>query len=130
MGGFIVAYAPINDAVQAAGGWGQVFKDNAVNGHVFIGLGILSQAMTCHPVALMVNESLHEKTSSKWAAVTNISLSVAWLLCSIMGTFGFLGFLDETKVRYVGLSGEAIVGKVQWWLTSLFFLRSTTREIF
>jgi solute carrier family 38 (sodium-coupled neutral amino acid transporter), member 11 len=95
---FIILYAPVTETVNAAGGMGQVIQENAVNIHVFIGLGIISQAMTCHPQAMMINESLHEKTSHNWILVTRIALSISCLLCIVMGVMGFLGFLDETQV--------------------------------
>ncbi|CAB9529454.1 Putative sodium-coupled neutral amino acid transporter 11 [Seminavis robusta] len=94
---FMIVYSPVAETVDANGGFGQVLKDNAFNSHVFIGLGIISQAMTCHPQALMIHGSLDDPTSRNWATVTQQSLGIAWLLCTIMGIVGFLGFLDQTQ---------------------------------
>lgn len=94
---FLCVYSPVATTVNEAGGFGEVFKFNSFNHHFFIGLGIISQAMTCHPQALMINESLEEKTASSWASVAKFSISVACLLCTIFGLVGFLGFLEETQ---------------------------------
>jgi sodium-coupled neutral amino acid transporter 11 len=93
---FIGAYAPIKETVGQAGGLGQVIKENAINSHIFIGLGILSTAMACQHSAFIVSGSLSEKTSARWATVTFRSLTIATVLCSILGICGYLGFLGET----------------------------------
>jgi sodium-coupled neutral amino acid transporter 11 len=93
---FIGAYAPIKETVGDAGGLGQVIKDNTINSHIFIGLGILSTAMACQHSAFIVSGSLSEKTSARWATVTFRSLTIATILCSILGICGYLGFLGET----------------------------------
>jgi sodium-coupled neutral amino acid transporter 11 len=93
---FIGAYAPIRETVGDAGGLGQVIKDNTINSHIFIGLGILSTAMACQHSAFIVSGSLSEKTSARWATVTFRSLTISTVLCSILGICGYLGFLGET----------------------------------
>ena len=93
---FIGAYAPIKETVGEAGGLGQVIKDNTINSHIFIGLGILSTAMACQHSAFIVSGSLSEKTSARWATVTFRSLTISTILCSILGICGYLGFLGET----------------------------------
>ena len=93
---FIGAYAPIKETVGDAGGLGQVIKDNSINSHIFIGLGILSTAMACQHSAFIVSGSLSEKTSARWATVTFRSLTISTILCSILGICGYLGFLGET----------------------------------
>lgn len=93
---FVGAYAPIRDTVGEAGGLGQVIKENAINSHLFIGLGILSTAMACQHSAFIVSGSLSDKTSERWATVTFRSLTIATILCSILGICGYLGFLGET----------------------------------
>lgn len=96
---FMCIYAPVADSVKAAGGFLQVLKDYSFNGNFFIGLGIISQAMTCHPLALVISESLENKSPSNWASVTRYSLTVAWLLCSIVGLVGLLAYLDDTQAN-------------------------------
>lgn len=96
---FMCIYAPLVESVNAAGGFLEVLKENAVNNHFFIGLGIISQAMTCHPLALIISESLEVKSPTGWASVTRYSLSTAWLLCSIVGLVGLLAFLNETQAN-------------------------------
>lgn len=53
--------------------------------------------MACQHSCFIVSGSLEDKTSSRWATVTGYSLAIALLLCAIMGTVGFLGFLGETE---------------------------------
>lgn len=94
---FITVYAPIEDRVSAAGGFWEVLGNSTINSRLFIGLGIISTAMACQHSAFIVNGSLNDKTPSNWATVTKYSLLVALLLCALLGTMGFLGFLEETK---------------------------------
>ena len=42
---FIAAFAPIKENVEAAGGFGEVLKNDGINSTLFVGLGILSTAM-------------------------------------------------------------------------------------
>ena len=94
---FIIVYSPVKETVAEAGGFGKVLEENSFNTHLFIGLGIISQAMTCHPFALIISHSLEDKSARAWASIARNSLSIAWFLCSIMGVAGFLGFLNETE---------------------------------
>ena len=94
---FIIIYSPFNRTVSNAGGFWKVLGDNAINARLFIGLGIISTAMACQHSAFIVSGSLEEKTSSRWATVTKWSLLTALVLCALLGTFGFLGFLDDTE---------------------------------
>ena len=96
---FMCIYAPVSESVNSAGGFLEVLKDYAFNTHFFIGLGIISQAMTCQPLALIVNGSLESKTSANWGKVSSYSLSTAWLLCSIVGLVGMLAYLDDTQAN-------------------------------
>lgn len=94
---FIAAYSPIKSSVSAAGGFGQVLKDDWLNPTIFIGLGILSTAMACQHSAFIVSGSLENKTQSRWAVVTFRSLTTATILCAVLGVCGYLGFLDTTE---------------------------------
>ena len=94
---FIAVFSPIGESVSAAGGFGQVLADNTINARLFIGLGIISTAMACQHSAFIVSGSMDNKHSAAWAIVTKYSLVVAFLLCAILGTTGYLGFLDETQ---------------------------------
>eukprot|EP00977_Amphora_coffeiformis_P021530 scaffold9441_cov167-Amphora_coffeaeformis.AAC.9 len=82
------------------GNFGDVLKaifENAVNSRLFIGLGALSTAMACQHSAFIVSGSLEDRTPERWSRVTFRSIGIAWLLCTIMGTTGYLGFEEETK---------------------------------
>lgn len=94
---FILLYSPIPSSLDAAGGFGNVLKDNWINGKLFIGLGVLSTAMACQHSAFIVSGSLENKTSDRWAQVTFRSISTSAFLCLLLGTTGYLGFLDETE---------------------------------
>jgi solute carrier family 38 (sodium-coupled neutral amino acid transporter), member 11 len=96
---FMCMYSPVKESVEEAGGMGGVFQEHAFSSHIFIGLGIISQAMTCHPNAMIINGSLQDKTSANWASVVQSSLTIACTMCLIMGIVGFLGYLDETEVN-------------------------------
>jgi solute carrier family 38 (sodium-coupled neutral amino acid transporter), member 11 len=94
---FISAYSPIGESLPGAGGFWTVLGENVVNSRLFIGLGIISTAMACQHSAFIVNGSLEEKSSAAWATVTKYSLMIALVMCALLGTMGFLGFLDETQ---------------------------------
>lgn len=95
--GFVLIFAPVKSSVSDAGGFGRVIKDNWINGHLFIGLGVLSTAMACQHSAFIVSGSLENKTQERWAMVTSRSITVSALLCIVMGIFGYLGFLENTQ---------------------------------
>ena len=95
--GFIAAYAPIKENVEANGGLGQVLKADGINSTLFIGLGILSVAMACQHSAFIVANSLENKTRQRWRWVTNQSIALSCILCMILGVCGYLGFLGYTQ---------------------------------
>lgn len=94
---FMAAVAPIKETVTAAGGLGQILKNDGVQPTLFVGVGILSTAFACQHSAFIVSGSLHEKTSTRWSRVTCVSLVVAALMCLTLGITGYLGFLDKTE---------------------------------
>ena len=75
----------------------QAIYENAINTRLFIGLGVLSTAMACQHSAFIVSGSLEDRTPERWSRVTFRSIGIAWLLCTLMGTTGYLGFEEETK---------------------------------
>jgi solute carrier family 38 (sodium-coupled neutral amino acid transporter), member 11 len=94
---FVAVFAPMATSVATAGGFGQVLQGNWINDGFFIGFGVLTIAMTCQHSAFIVAGSLSNLTSSRWARVTFLSLTLSALLCLILGVTGYLGFLDQTK---------------------------------
>ena len=95
--GFVAGFAPIEETVSDAGGFGAVFASNWINPTLFVGLGVLSTAMACQHSAFIVSGSLRNRTSNRWKCVTVSSITFSAILCSVMGICGFLGFLDNTK---------------------------------
>ena len=93
---FVGAFAPIKESVGAAGGLGPVIRHSTINSRLFIGLGILSTAMACQHSAFIVSGSLENKTSARWASVTFRSLTIATVMCAILGICGYLGYLNDT----------------------------------
>lgn len=93
----VCIFSPVKESVEAAGGFGQVLKDDSINSGLFIGLGVLSTAMACQHSAFLISGTLRDHTSSRWAKVTGLSLFVATSLSLILGVVGYLGFLNQTK---------------------------------
>jgi sodium-coupled neutral amino acid transporter 11 len=93
----VVAFSPISSSVEEAGGFFKVLGENWINSRVFVGLGVLSTAMACQHSAFIVSGSLDNRTPERWGIVTFRSLATSCLLCLLLGTTGYLGFLDETR---------------------------------
>lgn len=94
---FVANVSPIKETVAEAGGMAQVLKNDSVNPTLFVGLGILSTAMACQHSAFIVSGSLENKTSTRWSTVTFRSLTLAAIMCLILGICGYLGFLGDTQ---------------------------------
>ena len=95
--GFIAAFSPMKETVEANGGLGNILKEDGINPTLFVGLGILSTAMACQHSAFIVANSLKDKTRRRWGIVTNNSIGLSAVLCLILGVCGYLGFLGETQ---------------------------------
>jgi len=94
---FIASFAPIKESIENNGGLATVLRNDSFNQSLFIGLGILSTAMACQHSAFIVSGSLENKTMRRWATVTGGSITIAAILCLILGTTGYLGYLGDTK---------------------------------
>jgi len=94
--GFITAYSPWKQSVQDAGGLTYVLETDAIEPTIFIGLGILSTAMACQHSAFIVSGSLENKTMKRWSKVTGCSIAISAVLCALLGTAGYLGFMENT----------------------------------
>jgi solute carrier family 38 (sodium-coupled neutral amino acid transporter), member 11 len=90
-------FAPVETSVSAAGGLGAVIASNWIDSGLFIGLGVLSTAMACQHSSFLISNTFRNHTSSRWARVTVISLSIATSLSLTLGVVGYLGFLDDTQ---------------------------------
>jgi len=87
----------ISETVANAGGFGQVLADNWIHSGLFIGLGVLSTAMSCQQSSFLISGALRDPTPGRWAQVTGFSLTTATSLTLTLGIIGYLGFLDETR---------------------------------
>lgn len=95
---FIAFAAPIKETVSNAGGLGEVLKHEWLKPSTcFVGLGVLSCAMTCQHAAFSIAGSLANRTRARWSAVTYRSIFVATTATGIIGVCGYLGFLDEAQ---------------------------------
>jgi len=95
---FIILCAPMKETVSAAGGLGEVLKHEWIKpSTAFVGLGVLSAAMTCQHAAFIIGGSLANRTRARWAAVTYRSIFVAATATGVIGICGYLGFLDDTQ---------------------------------
>lgn len=93
----VCIYAPVEQAVGEAGGFGGVLADNWISSGFFIGLGVISTAMACQHSSFLISGSLTNNTQRRWACVTGSSLFTATMLTLILGVVGYLGFLDDTQ---------------------------------
>jgi len=94
---FILIFSPIQETVAAAGGFSEILSQDSIRPTLFIGLGVLSTAMACQHSAFIVSGSLERLTRARWAFVTGWSIALSTLLCTTLGTAGYLGFLEETQ---------------------------------
>jgi sodium-coupled neutral amino acid transporter 11 len=95
---FIAFAAPIKETVSAAGGFGEVLKHEWFRPSTsFIGLGVLSCAMTCQHAAFIIGGSLANRTRARWAAVTYRSISISAVSTGVIGVCGYLGYLEDTQ---------------------------------
>mmetsp|Transcript_28621 Transcript_28621/g.42316 ORF Transcript_28621/g.42316 Transcript_28621/m.42316 type:complete len:544 (+) Transcript_28621:69-1700(+) len=95
---FIISiFAPVKESVKEAGGLLAVISGNWISSGFFIGFGVLTTAMACQHSAFIVSGSLNKLNSKRWSIVTMISISIACILCSILGIAGYLAFLDDTQ---------------------------------
>jgi len=95
--GFIATFSPIEETVSNAGGFGAILRVDSIKGTMFIGVGVVSFAMTCQHIAFGISGSLFNCNTKRWAKVTGVSTSVAFLLCVIMGITGYLGYLNAAQ---------------------------------
>uniref|UniRef100_A0A7S4QR31 Amino acid transporter transmembrane domain-containing protein n=1 Tax=Ditylum brightwellii TaxID=49249 RepID=A0A7S4QR31_9STRA len=94
---FVVLYSPVIKNVSEQGGIAQIIKNDAISPNIFIGLGVLSDAMCCQHSSFLLFESLENHKRIRWATVSAISISTSAFLFLILGVSGFLGFGDETQ---------------------------------
>ena len=94
------------------GGWERVIQEDGFNPTLFIGLGILSDAMVLQHAAFIVSGSLKNKTMKRWSTVTSLSIGASALLCAILGSFGYLAFLDDTEGDVLNNFDDSVMSKI------------------
>lgn len=93
----IAIYSPVASSIHNYGGFAGVVSDFWIQKGFFVGLGIISFALACQHSAILVSATLKDKTPTRWATVTRVSVTLATFLSLVMGIFGFLGFLGDTQ---------------------------------
>jgi sodium-coupled neutral amino acid transporter 11 len=95
--GIIAMYSPTSESISNAGGFTSILSQSTVRpGTCFIGLGIISFAFSCHHSALIIAGSLENPTRVRWSAASRSALGFCTILSIIMGTSGYVGYLEET----------------------------------
>eukprot|EP00592_Proboscia_alata_P023900 CAMPEP_0194444412 /NCGR_PEP_ID=MMETSP0176-20130528/127256_1 /TAXON_ID=216777 /ORGANISM="Proboscia alata, Strain PI-D3" /LENGTH=656 /DNA_ID=CAMNT_0039270785 /DNA_START=179 /DNA_END=2148 /DNA_ORIENTATION=- len=118
---FVACYAPVKSSIDDAGGLTAILTEDMVKPSLFMGLGILSVAMACQHSAFIVSGSLHNLTPTRWGTVTGGSLTASTLLCLILGSAGYIGFMDETQGDVLNNFGnEAQVARALLAITMFF----------
>jgi sodium-coupled neutral amino acid transporter 11 len=64
---------------------------------VFGGIGTLSFAFVCQHNSFIVFRSLEITTLDNWKLVAQYSITLALVLCSVLGISGYLSFLDDVQ---------------------------------
>eukprot|EP00548_Thalassiothrix_antarctica_P008712 CAMPEP_0194153596 /NCGR_PEP_ID=MMETSP0152-20130528/56984_1 /TAXON_ID=1049557 /ORGANISM="Thalassiothrix antarctica, Strain L6-D1" /LENGTH=479 /DNA_ID=CAMNT_0038858993 /DNA_START=43 /DNA_END=1479 /DNA_ORIENTATION=- len=95
---FFVAFcSPVSESIASNGGLWNTLQKSVFKETIFIGLGVLSLAMSCQHCAFIVGGSLANISQLRWATVTFRSIGIATSLSGLMGVSGYLGFQDETE---------------------------------
>ena len=109
---YIIINAPVRMKIVEEGGWERVIQEDGFNPTLFIGLGILSDAMVLQHAAFIVSGSLKNKTMKRWSTVTSLSIGASALLCAILGSFGYLAFLDDTEGDVLNNFDDSVMSKI------------------
>ena len=94
---FMVVFAPVLQSISDWGGLWEIIRHNAINPHLFVGLGILSTAMCCQHSGFLIYGSLLDNNRARWGKVTNYSISTSTILTYTLGLAGYLGFMEYTQ---------------------------------
>jgi sodium-coupled neutral amino acid transporter 11 len=95
--GIIAMYSPTSESILNAGGFSSILSHSTVRpGTCFIGLGIISFAFSCQHSALIIAGSLENPTRVRWSAASRAALGFCTILSIIMGTAGYVGYLEDT----------------------------------
>lgn len=94
----VAMYSPTSESINDAGGIINLLSQSTFRpGTCFIGVGIISFAFSCQHSSLIIAGSLDNPTRERWSKVTFFALAACATLATFMGTFGYIGFLENTQ---------------------------------
>jgi sodium-coupled neutral amino acid transporter 11 len=95
---FVIVFSPVSESVEQNGGWKHTISTDIIKPSTFFtGLGVLSFAYVCQHSSFIIAGSLNKPTKARWAQVSGISLGFSGTLALLIGSFGYLGFLQDTR---------------------------------
>ena len=98
--GIIATFSPSPESIEQAGGFSNILSQSTFRpGTCFIGLGIISFAFSCQHSSLIIAGSLENPTRERWTKVSSAALAFVSILAVLIGTFGYLGFLESTNAN-------------------------------
>lgn len=93
----IATFSPTSDSIEDAGGLSEILSQSTLRPSTcFIGLGVISFAFSCQHSSLIIAGSLANPTRERWGKVSAAALTFCVVVSLIMGSFGYVGFLEET----------------------------------
>ncbi|KAL7535237.1 hypothetical protein ACHAXR_006369 [Thalassiosira sp. AJA248-18] len=94
----ITMFSPSSESISDAGGFTNILSHSLFRpGTCFIGLGVISFAFSCQHSSLIIAGSLANPTRERWTTVSTVALTFVSVLAIIMGSAGYVGFLENTE---------------------------------
>eukprot|EP00559_Dactyliosolen_fragilissimus_P002232 CAMPEP_0184858172 /NCGR_PEP_ID=MMETSP0580-20130426/3298_1 /TAXON_ID=1118495 /ORGANISM="Dactyliosolen fragilissimus" /LENGTH=905 /DNA_ID=CAMNT_0027354175 /DNA_START=70 /DNA_END=2787 /DNA_ORIENTATION=+ len=109
----VAVFSPVQSSVHNAGGIEHIIEHSQYKPTTFfIGLGVLSFAFVCQHSAFIIAGSLERPTKERWSKVTYIALVTCAILATIMGIFGYLGFMTNTEGNILNNLGTSDLSNI------------------
>ena len=94
----IAWYSPSSETLQEKGGLLNVLEESTFRPSTCaIGLGVVSFAFSCQHSSLIIAGSLKDPSKERWGKVTTWALTFCVILALVQGSFGYLGFTNQTE---------------------------------
>ncbi|EJK62070.1 hypothetical protein THAOC_17332 [Thalassiosira oceanica] len=94
----IAWHSPSSETLQEKGGLIKVLEESTFRPSTCaIGLGVVSFAFSCQHSSLIIAGSLKDPTKERWGNVTSWALTFCVVLALVQGSFGYLGFTNQTE---------------------------------
>lgn len=94
----IATFSPTSESISDAGGLATILSESTFRPRtLFVGLGIISFAFSCQHSSLIIAGSLENPTRERWNTISLAAFIFVSVLAMIIGSFGYVGFLEETK---------------------------------